>query len=96
MFLTFPRFSGIIVITLKKETPMTIYIANSNGDWWGTAGDYTNLYILDTQKINSMTMDTIREEWQLEDGEGLDVIDKLEKIIWEYGHEVTINVGGLE
>ena len=76
---------------------MAIFIANENGDWWGLNEQYgKTLYILDTDKMNSMTIDSIRDEWGLEADEDFSVIDKLERIIWEHGTtiELPINVSG--
>lgn len=70
---------------------MAIYVANENGDWWGISEMYgKTLFVLDTDNINTLVMNAIREEWELEEDEDFSNIDKLEKIIWEYGKEIQL------
>lgn len=76
---------------------MAIFIANENGDWWGINEQYgKTLYILDTDKINPETMESLLDEWELDSAEDFSNVDKLEKIIWEHGTtiQLPINVSG--
>ena len=84
---------------------MAVFIANENGDWWGTNGNTNTLTILDTDKL------TLAEKIQMLDwyGDGFEIgvddeskidemleeilcQDKFEDVIYEFGKERTIEL----
>lgn len=83
---------------------MTIYFANENGDWWGTNGTETTIYVFDTDKLTQEQKIAIAGEWDSFDPEedDLDTLDeiiagvlcqdKFERIIWEYGRHQLIRI----
>jgi hypothetical protein len=86
-----------LLLSRKKEPLMAIIVANENGDWWSVESDMlTNLYILDTDKLSADQLESIEVKWGLEPDEDFFVIDKVERIIWEYGTKVVVNVGGIK
>jgi hypothetical protein len=64
---------------------MTVYIANSNGDWWEHTSD-SRLFILDTADLTQGQFDAIMEDVGELEG------DKFEDVIREYGKKVTLHV----
>ncbi len=66
---------------------MAIFIANENGDWWEYQQDGA-LWVLNTDDLNERQMAEIEEKWGPIDGSNLDYPDKLERAIWQYGHQI--------
>ena len=71
---------------------MTIYVANSNGDWWEIKpeGAQECLFVLNTD-------DLTKADWVALSHDGWDTChlggeDKLEEVIWKYGKSVPIDV----
>jgi hypothetical protein len=95
---------AIIDTSQRKVITMAVYVANENGDWWGTNDKDTTLYVLDTDKLTYEEKVAIANEWEGFDEEeqtpeeleeiieGLFGEDKFEKIIWEYGREQIVRI----
>ena len=84
---------------------MAVYMADENGDWWGTNGKTNTLYVFDTDKLTLAQKIQIIDEWgwgfdlETNTAEEVDEMladcleqDKFEKLIWEYGKEITIQL----
>jgi hypothetical protein len=75
-----------------------IVIANENGDWWEhipNAFPAPKLYVLNLNTMKPEEIAELGEELDLEENEIDEEImnqDKLHKVIWDYGHEIPIQI----
>ena len=68
-----------------------IVIANENGDWWEhKPGE--KLYVLDLNQMDPEQIAELEDELDIPNGKIEQEMmnqDKLHKVIWDYGHEIT-------
>ncbi len=67
---------------------MAIYLANENGDWWEYKPNQA-LWILNTDDLSAEQLQDITENWGPIDGSE-DLPEKLERVIWKYGHPLYL------
>jgi hypothetical protein len=71
-----------------------IVIANENGDWWEhKPGE--KLYVLDLNQMDPEQIADLEDELDIPNGKIEQEMmnqDKLHKVIWDYGYEITTPV----